>query len=109
MCQWAKHLGATVIGTVGSKDKAEVAREYGCDHPIVYGEEDFAERVHAITGGGGGPVVYDSVGQENFERALQCLRRPGALVSFCEASGGPAPMPPPRPGPLRPVYFPHPS
>jgi NADPH2:quinone reductase len=109
MCQWAKHLGATVIGTVGSKDKAEVAREYGCDHPIVYGEEDFAERVHEITGGEGVPVVYDSVGKETFEGSLQCLRRRGLLVSFGEASGDPDPMPPRRLGQLGSIYLTHPS
>ena len=63
MCQWAKHLGATVIGTVSSDDKAAVARAHGCDHTIVYTREDFAERVREITGGEGVPVVYDSVGQ----------------------------------------------
>src|SRR5262249_56534233 len=63
MCQWAKHLGATVIGTVSSDEKAAVARAHGCDHAIVYTREDFPERVHAITGGEGVPVVYDSVGK----------------------------------------------
>ena len=74
VCQWAKHLGATVIGTVGSDEKAEVARAHGCDHPIVYTREDFAERVREITGGEGLPVVYDSVGRATFEGSLKCLR-----------------------------------
>ena len=76
MCQWAKHLGATVIGTVGSDDKAAVARAHGCDHPIVYTREDFAERVREITGGEGVPVVYDSVGKATFEGSLRCLAPP---------------------------------
>jgi len=75
MCQWAKHLGATVIGTVSSDDKAAVARAHGCDHTIVYTREDFAERVREITGGEGVPVVYDSVGKATFEGSLRCLRR----------------------------------
>src|SRR5262245_60776267 len=60
VCQWAKHLGATVIGTVSTNEKAAIAQEHGCDHPIVYTREDFVERVKAITGGAGVPVVYDS-------------------------------------------------
>ncbi|MGZ3285521.1 MAG: quinone oxidoreductase family protein, partial [Xanthobacteraceae bacterium] len=75
MCQWAKHLGATVIGTVSSDDKAAVARAHGCDHAIVYTREDFPARVREITGGEGVPVVYDSVGKATFEGSLQCLRR----------------------------------
>src|SRR3990172_537346 len=82
VCQWAKGLGATVIGTVGSREKAEVARAHGCDHPIVYTAEDFVERVRAITGGAGVPVVYDSVGKSTFEGSLKCLRARGLLVSY---------------------------
>src|SRR5712664_2885793 len=70
--QWAKHLGATVIGTVGSDEKAAVARAHGCDHPIVYTREDFAARVRELTGGEGVPVVYDSVGKATFEGSLRC-------------------------------------
>lgn len=109
MCQWAKHLGATVIGTVGSPEKAEVAREHGCDHPIVYTAEDFVERVRAITGGAGVPVVYDSVGRSTFEGSLKCLRARGLLVSFGESSGEPDPVPPRLLGQLGSIYLTHPS
>ena len=86
-CQWAKHLGATVIGTVGSDEKAELARAHGCDHPIVYTRENFTERVREITGGAGVPVVYDSVGRDTFEGSLDCLHPRGMLVSFGQSSG----------------------
>ena len=86
-CQWAKHLGATVIGTVGSDEKAELARAHGCDHPIVYTRDNFTERVREITGGAGVPVVYDSVGRDTFEGSLDCLRPRGTLVSFGQSSG----------------------
>jgi NADPH2:quinone reductase len=109
MCQWAKHLGATVIGTVGSIEKADVARRHGCDHPIVYGEEDFVERVRDITGGEGVPVVYDSVGRDTFDNSARCLRRRGLLVSFGEASGDPDPMPPRRLGQMGSLFLTHPS
>jgi NADPH2:quinone reductase len=109
MCQWAKHLGATVIGTVGSAEKAVAAGQHGCDYPIVYGQEDFAERVRDITGGEGVPVVYDSVGRDTFEDSIRCLRRRGLLVSFGEASGDPDPMPPRRLGQLGSLYLTHPS
>jgi NADPH2:quinone reductase len=90
-CQWLKALGATVIGTVGSDAKAEVARAHGCNHPIVYTREDFPRRVREITGGQGVPVVYDSVGKSTFAGSLDCLRPLGLLVSFGNASG---PVPP---------------
>jgi len=109
MCQWAKHLGATVIGTVSSDEKAAVARAHGCDHPIVYTREDFPERVREITGGEGVPVVYDSVGKATFEGSLKCLRRRGVMASFGEASGDPDPMPPRRLGALGSIYLTHPS
>ena len=86
-CQWAKHLGATVIGTVSSDEKAELARAHGCDHPIVYTREDFTERVMALTDGDGVPVVYDAVGRDTFEGSLDCLRPRGMLVSFGQSSG----------------------
>jgi NADPH2:quinone reductase len=86
-CQWAKALGATVIGTVGTRQKAKVAAEHGCDHPIVTSEEDFVARVKAITGGRGVPVVYDSVGNDTFMRSLDCLAPKGLMVSFGQASG----------------------
>jgi NADPH2:quinone reductase len=109
MCQWAKHLGATVIGTVSSDEKAEVARAHGCDHAIVYTREDFAARVREITSGEGVPVVYDSVGKATFEGSLKCLRRRGVMASFGEASGDPDPMPPRRLGQLGSIYLTHPS
>ena len=87
VCQWAKALGATVIGTVGSDEKAELARVHGCDHPIVYTRQDFAAEVERITGGSKLPVVYDSVGKDTFLRSLDCLRPRGLMVSFGNASG----------------------
>jgi len=90
-CQWAKHLGATVIGTVGNDEKAELAAAHGCDHPIVYTRENFVERVKAITAGEGVPVVYDSVGKDTFMDSLDCLRPLGSMVIFGQSSG---PVPP---------------
>jgi NADPH2:quinone reductase len=86
-CQWAKHLGATVIGTVGSREKAEMARSHGCDHPILYNDEDFVAKTKEITGGKGVDVVYDSVGQATFMKSLDCLRPIGMMVSFGQSSG----------------------
>ena len=91
VCQWADHLGATVIGTVGSAEKAELAKAHGCHHPIQYDTEDFAERVREITDGRGVDVVYDSVGRATFDRSLDCLRPLGMMVTFGQASG---PVPP---------------
>lgn len=88
-CQWLKHIGATVIGTVGSDDKAELARANGCDHTIVYTREDFVARVRELTDGNGVPVVFDSVGKTTFDGSLDCLARRGMLVSFGNASGKP--------------------
>ena len=85
--QWAKHLGATAIGTVGSPEKAELARAHGYDHVIDYRREDFVARVREITGGEGVPVVYDGVGKDTFLRSLDCLRPLGMAVSFGSASG----------------------
>ena len=87
MCQWAKHLGATVIGCVGSEEKATLAKANGCDHPVLYREENVLERVKEITGGEGVPVVYDSIGKDTFEDSLDCLRPFGLMVSFGNASG----------------------
>lgn len=89
-CQWAKHLGATVIGTVSSDQKAALAEAHGCDHPIVYTREDFVARVRQLTDGAGVPVVYDSVGKETWQGSLDCLAPKGLMVSFGNASG-PAP------------------
>ena len=93
-CQWASHLGAEVIGTVGSDAKAEVARAHGCHHAIVYTREDFVARVREITDGKGVPVVYDSVGQATWEGSLDCLQPLGLMVSFGNASGAVPPIQP---------------
>jgi len=98
-CQWLKALGATVIGTVGSEEKAKLAKAHGADHVINYSTENFVERVKAITGGKGVPVVYDSVGKTTWEGSLDCLRPLGMWVSFGNASG---PVPPLNTGILAP-------
>jgi NADPH2:quinone reductase len=87
LCQWARHLGARVIGAVGSEAKAEIARRHGCDHAILYAKEDLAQAVLRLTGGKGVPVVYDSVGKDSFEGSLRCLSPRALLVSFGTASG----------------------
>lgn len=92
VCQWAKALGATVIGTVGSDEKAAIARAHGCDYPIVYTRERFAEQVRSITGGRGVPVVYDSIGADTFMDSLACLQPMGMMVLFGAASGPVAPF-----------------
>ena len=86
-CQWARALGATVIGTVGSEEKARLAQAHGCEHVIRYQEEDFVERVRELTGGKGVPVVYDGVGKDTFMGSLDCLSPRGTMVSFGNASG----------------------
>ena len=91
LCQWAKHLGARVIGTVGSEAKAITAKQNGCDEIILYRDEDVAKRVRELTGGKGVPVVYDAVGQSTFTASLDSLEPRGMLVSFGQASG---PIPP---------------
>ena len=89
--QWAKALGATVIGTVSSEAKATLARAHGCDFTINYSSENFVERVKEITGGKGVSVVYDSIGKDTFFGSLDCLRPLGMMVSYGNASG---PVPP---------------
>ncbi len=91
LCQWAKHLGATVIGTVSSDEKAALARDNGCDYPVIYTREDFQARVLEITNGNKVPVVYDSVGVDTFAKSLDCLAPLGMMVLFGQASG---PVPP---------------
>ena len=86
-CQWARALGVTMIGTVGSDAKAALAKEHGCTHTIVYTRENFVERVKALTGGKGVPVVYDSVGKDTFPASLDCLQPRGMFVSFGNSSG----------------------
>ncbi len=87
LCQWAKHLGATVIGTAGSKEKAALARANGCDHTILYREEDFAARVKEITGGKLCDAVYDGIGKTTFPASLDCIRPLGMFVSYGSSSG----------------------
>ena len=93
-CQWLKHLGVRVIGTVGTAEKAELARAHGCDHPIVYTEDNFVDRVKELTDGRGVPVVYDSVGKDTFNDSLECLQPRGLMVSFGNASGAVEPFAP---------------
>ncbi len=87
LCQWANHLGATVIGTVGSKEKAELAKKNGCHHTILYRDEDFVARVKEITGGKLCDVVYDGIGKTTFPASLDCIRPLGMFASFGSASG----------------------
>lgn len=93
-CQWAKALGVTVIGTVGSAEKAALAHAHGCDHTILYHEEDFVSRVRELTDGEGVQVVYDSVGKDTFMKSLDCLKPLGMLVNFGQSSGKVAPFDP---------------
>ena len=113
VCQWAKHLGATVIGTVGSEEKAALARAHGCDHTILYREENFKDRVRDITDGAGVNVVYDAIGKDTFMDSLDSLKPLGTMVTFGNASG---PVPAIEPGILgakgslyltRPTIFTH--
>ena len=90
-CQWLKHIGATVIGTAGSEEKCALAKAHGADHVINYREENFAKKVKEITDGKGVPVVYDGVGKDTWEGALDCLQPRGLMVTFGNASG---PVPP---------------
>jgi NADPH2:quinone reductase len=92
VCQWAKHLGATVIGTVGDEDKAALAKKNGCDYPILYKHADFVARVSELTQGRKLPVVYDSVGKDTFYKSLDCLAPLGLMVSFGQSSGAVGPV-----------------
>jgi NADPH2:quinone reductase len=94
LCQWAKHLGATVIGCVGSKEKAKIAMANGCDYPVFYREESVVERVREITHGQGVPVVYDGMGQQTFAASLDCLRPFGVMVTFGNVTGQVEPFAP---------------
>jgi NADPH2:quinone reductase len=93
-CQWLKHLGATVIGTVGSPEKAALAKKHGCHHTILYRDEDFVARVKELTNGEGVPVVFDGVGKDVFLPSLDCLKPRGMMVTFGNASGAPDPIKP---------------
>ena len=92
LSQWAKHLGATVIGTVSSDEKAKLAKAHGCDHVIIYTREDFVKRVDEITGGKKVPVVYDSVGKDTFLKSLDCLAPLGVAALFGQSSGAVEPL-----------------
>jgi NADPH2:quinone reductase len=94
LCQWGKHLGATVIGTVGSEDKAKLAKANGCDHVILYRQEKVSQKVRELTGGAGVPVVYDGVGKDTFMDSLDCLSPLGMMVTFGNASGAVPPIEP---------------
>jgi NADPH2:quinone reductase len=89
--QWLKLLGATVIGTVGSEEKAALAKSYGCDHTILYTKEDFVARTKELTNGKGVNVVYDSIGKDTFMQSLDCIKPRGMMVTYGNASG---PVPP---------------
>ncbi len=91
LCQWAKHLGATVLGTVGTEDKAALAQAHGCDHPILYRHTDFARAVMDLTDGQGVTVVYDAVGKDTYEKGLGVIAERGWMVGYGQASG---PVPP---------------
>lgn len=91
LCQWAKHLGATVLGTVGTKEKAALALAHGCDHPILYREVDFGESVKELTGGKGVDAIFDAVGKDTFDKGLDVLAERGWMVSYGQSSG---PVPP---------------
>jgi NADPH2:quinone reductase len=91
-CQWAKHLGATTIGTVGSKEKGDLAKAHGCHHTVLYRETDFVAAVKGLTNNAGVPVVYDSVGKDTLLKSLDCLRPLGVLVSFGQSSGPAEPL-----------------
>src|ERR1700752_1894296 len=92
LSQWAKHLGATVIGTVSSEEKAKLAKDHGCDHVIIYTREDFVKRVDEITGGKKVPVFYDSVGKDTFLKSLDCLAPLGVAALFGQSSGAVDPL-----------------
>ena len=94
LCQWAKHLGATVIGTVGTRKKAALAKAYGCDHPIIYTEKNFVDQVQRLTKKEGVSVVYDGVGKDTYPGSLDCLQPRGTWITFGNASG---PVPPVAP------------
>ncbi|GEO80045.1 quinone oxidoreductase family protein [Pararhodospirillum oryzae] len=93
-CQWLRHLGVTIIGTVGSEKKREIALAHGCTHVVIPSQEDLVARVRDLTDGKGVPVVYDGVGAALFEASLDCLRPRGMMVTFGNASGPVPPFPP---------------
>ena len=92
LCQWAKYLGATVIGTVSSEQKAEQAREAGAEHVVIHSKGDFVKTVLEVTDGQGCPVVYESIGKDTFRRSMECLQPMGMLAAYGHASGAPDPV-----------------
>ncbi|MFM0341414.1 quinone oxidoreductase family protein [Paraburkholderia fungorum] len=92
LCQWARHLGATVIGTVSTEEKAKLVKAHGCDYPLIHGRDDFVKAVKEITGGVGVPVVYDSIGQNTFMNSLDCLKPRGLMVLYGQSSGAVPPF-----------------
>ena len=108
-CQWAKSLGCKVIGTVGSDEKVNLAKKYGCDEIINYTKEDFAKKVMEITNGKGVPVVYDGVGKSTLQKSLECLRTRGMMVSFGNASGALDPINVPKMLQPKGLFFVRPS
>jgi len=108
-CQWAKSLGVKVIGTVGSDEKIELAKKYGCDEVINYSKEDFSKKVLEFTDGHGLPVVYDGVGKSTFEKSIKCLKTRGTMISFGNASGALEPIDVPKMLQPKGLYFVRPS
>jgi len=109
VCQWAKHLGATVIGTVGSDEKAALAKAHGCDHTILYRDENFKDKVMDLTDGGGVNVVYDSIGKDTFMDSLACLKKRGTMVTYGNASGPVDPFQPALLGKMGSLYLTRPT
>jgi len=109
VCQWAKHLGATVIGTVGSAEKAALAKAHGCDHTILYRDENVKDKVMDLTDGGGVNVVYDSIGKDTFMDSLACLKKRGTMVTYGNASGPVDPFQPALLGKMGSLYLTRPT
>ena len=109
LCQWANSLGVKVIGTVGSDEKIDLAKKYGCEEVINYSKEDFAKKVLEITNGKGVPVVYDGVGKATFEKSCECLQVRGTMISFGNASGALDPIDVPKILQPKGLYFTRPS
>lgn len=109
LCQWAKHLGATVIGCVGSQEKADIAMANGCDHAIFYRQENIPERVRELTNGEGVAVVYDAIGQQTFEASLDCLRPFGVMVTYGNITGQVEPFSPKMLAPKGSLYVTRPT
>lgn len=108
-CQWARHLGATVVGVVGRREKVQLARESGAHHVVVLAEQGLVDEVKRLSGGRGADVVYDSVGKDTIAASLDCLRPRGLLVSFGQSSGMPPPLALSSLGGARSLYVTRPS